>query len=422
MKQGAVARLRTSCKANETTLDPAEIGIQGPEGPPGPEGPAGPAGPEVTGSTLRFVAADGTPAENGAALVAALAAFMDASAAKPYTVHLAPGVYDVGSAGLDLVPFVDLEGSGRERTIVTGSGSSDANPFDGGPFGTIRTADATTLRALTVRNTGGAGTTALGVYVGAGRSRLQDVVVDVSGGSSTVGVAPLVPGSEDIFIDIVDSDLVVVNGAGMGRLQVLPRLAGLLVKDSRIVVSGGGSGVVGDMDVGGSYVLDAVSISVTGGGVGVSITGEFEEGAQLVRNSVIAVTGGNSATGLAGAGSGFRPVVENTRVQVADASTANVGIATNNGAPGVLASRIVVSGAGATALRIGSTAFAGTAEVIGSILKATTVLESFQNNAGTTFRVGASQLVGTTLTTGTGSFVCVNSFSSAFTALSGSCS
>jgi hypothetical protein len=41
-------KVRATCKASETLVDPVAAGLRGPAGPIGPQGPAGPAGP--TGS------------------------------------------------------------------------------------------------------------------------------------------------------------------------------------------------------------------------------------------------------------------------------------------------------------------------------------------------------------------------------------
>lgn len=423
VKAGAVPRVRAACKTNEIALDPDAVGIRGPAGPQGPEGPAG---PDRTGTTLRFVPGDGTPAANGADLIAALAAIGDASAEKPYTVHLAPGIYDVGAAGIDLPAFVDLEGSGTDRTVVSGSGSSDGNPFDGGVFGTVRTAGANTLRQLTVRNTGGAGTVAVGVLLGVGRSRLEQMSIEASGGDllgdgSNIGVAPVVPASDTVSVEIAESRLTVARGAGLGRLAAGTFIGSFTIRDSTIVVEEGGAGVTGDLASNARYLLETVTIDVRGGGVGVSVTGGFDDDSQLVRNCVISVRGGTTATGVGGAGSGFRPTIEGTTIRVSDGASLNLGIRTNNGRPLVLASRIFVAGTNATAVRLGSSAFAGLLDVSGSILSATRVLESFENNASTVFQVRASQLRGTTLTSGTGTFVCRDSYDQFFGALTATC-
>jgi hypothetical protein len=109
-----------------------DVGPSGPTGPTGDTGPMGPTG--VTGPTgpspsPRFVTTVvvspvGTPAENGAALLAALAGITDASASKPYLLKLEPGIYDVGATTLVAKDFVDIEGSGRDVTTVQGEISS----------------------------------------------------------------------------------------------------------------------------------------------------------------------------------------------------------------------------------------------------------------------------------------------------------
>ena len=58
----------------------------------------------------------GTALQNGAALLAALSGISGASATNPYLLKIEPGVYDMGSNGLSLLPYVDVEGSGEGVT------------------------------------------------------------------------------------------------------------------------------------------------------------------------------------------------------------------------------------------------------------------------------------------------------------------
>jgi hypothetical protein len=255
------------------------------------------------------------------------------------------------------------------------------------------------------------------VALGAGHSRLQDVVVDVSGGFVTLGVAPFVPG-EDVSAEIAGSRLAVVGGSGVGALAG-SEFQELVIKDSTVAVSGGGTGVDGSVGAGGSYLLDGVTIAVTGGGVGVGIGGP---GTQLVRNSLVTVSGGVEARGLSRNGADFDPLVEGTRVLASDASVLNAGISSNSGSPRVLASQIRATGAGATAVRLGSAPFPGDIDVSGSILAAATVLTSVGDNPSTRFRIGATQLDGATITTGTATYVCTDSYTSTFAPLGANCS
>lgn len=69
------------------------------------------------------VPAAGSPSANGAALISAMNG-LSPSAASPYLVKLEPGTYDLGSETLPLKAYVDLEGSGEERTIVSKTGDT----------------------------------------------------------------------------------------------------------------------------------------------------------------------------------------------------------------------------------------------------------------------------------------------------------
>jgi hypothetical protein len=62
----------------------------------------------------------GTPVENGLALLAAVAAIRDNTSAKPYVIHLDPGVYDLLGYSYVGKPWVDLEGSGPDVTRIQG--------------------------------------------------------------------------------------------------------------------------------------------------------------------------------------------------------------------------------------------------------------------------------------------------------------
>jgi hypothetical protein len=61
---------------------------------------------------------------SGTRLINSLAGITDASATKRYVVKVEPGIYDVGTTGLQMKPFVDIEGSGQEATVIRGEGGS----------------------------------------------------------------------------------------------------------------------------------------------------------------------------------------------------------------------------------------------------------------------------------------------------------
>jgi hypothetical protein len=72
------------------------------------------------------------------------------SAGNPFVVRVMPGVYDLGTGSLQMKPYVDVEGSGPDNTIIT---SSNAN-VDGGTctVGTVLMANNTSIRNIKIVN------------------------------------------------------------------------------------------------------------------------------------------------------------------------------------------------------------------------------------------------------------------------------
>jgi hypothetical protein len=93
----------------------------------------------------------GTPTQNGTALLDAIAGTTDASATKPYLIHIEPATYDLGNGSLSMKQWVDVEGSGELNTIIT---SGVDGGLCGNQLGTVNGADNAEMRFLTVRNTG----------------------------------------------------------------------------------------------------------------------------------------------------------------------------------------------------------------------------------------------------------------------------
>src|SRR5690242_5901674 len=60
----------------------------------------------------------GSPAANGSALLAALDE-ITAAADAPCLLTIAPGVYDLGAAALQMKVYVDIEGAGERSIVIT---------------------------------------------------------------------------------------------------------------------------------------------------------------------------------------------------------------------------------------------------------------------------------------------------------------
>ncbi len=88
----------------------------------------------------------------GPDLLAIIAGIADAGKDKRYLVRLGPGIYDV-SARLDMQPFVDVQGSGENVTIVR----ADLATSSRSEAGVVHMALNATLSDLTVENTAASG-------------------------------------------------------------------------------------------------------------------------------------------------------------------------------------------------------------------------------------------------------------------------
>jgi hypothetical protein len=155
---------------------PGPAGPQGPEGPTGPQGPqgatgatgaTGPSGPQgATGATglqgqvgpMPHYAGVAVVAKNGGDYTEPVAAMNDIatwcgtpSSLNPCLLKIMPGIYDLGSNNVGLLPFVDLEGSGENVTKIVYSGISS-----GGFIGATTDSEIRML-TLDVNSNGGYG-------------------------------------------------------------------------------------------------------------------------------------------------------------------------------------------------------------------------------------------------------------------------
>lgn len=95
------------------------------------------------------VSAEGTPEENGIALLQAVAGITDASANAPVAIELDAGTYDLGTQQLALPSHTALTGKGQSATLITSA-------FVSSSLGsaTLQLSADTEVQQLTARNTG----------------------------------------------------------------------------------------------------------------------------------------------------------------------------------------------------------------------------------------------------------------------------
>jgi len=147
-----------------------------------------------------FVPADGTPAENGAALIAAANA-ITGDIDRPTTLQLDDGEYNIGSTTLALSGVV-LAGRSAEHTLITAGGHANLSDTEGGA---VRT--DSNVRDVTIAVNGGGNTYGAGiVFVGFGT--ITNTTVTVTNAANSYGVW-------NVFGEVtIRNSRISTNGAG----------------------------------------------------------------------------------------------------------------------------------------------------------------------------------------------------------------
>jgi hypothetical protein len=146
-------------------------------------------------------AADGSPdpVASGTALLNAAAAIPTSgndapSATNPWLLKVGPGIFDLGSGGLSLPPWVELDGAGMSFTTITAANDTWYTVFSSG---------GNTVSNVTITNWG-SGANTYGIYVDGTTLTLDHVYVEAEGGSShNVGVL-----LNDAWLDLYDGVIV----------------------------------------------------------------------------------------------------------------------------------------------------------------------------------------------------------------------
>ena len=202
----------------------------------------------------------GDGAASGAQLANALAGITNASATKRYLVKVEPGVYDVGSTGLQMKAYVDIEGSGQQATVIKGTGDSDPDTA-----GVVKGAASSEIRDLQVAADGSASAT-IGILLPDGAdTSIRDVTITAAGSSSNWGIRNLSDTSSSIE-GVTITTTGGTSGYGIGNKFVDTHPT---IKRTVITVTGGSSTRHGISATAGADLpeLRDVQIDVSGGNV-----------------------------------------------------------------------------------------------------------------------------------------------------------
>jgi len=322
----------------------------------------------------------GNSTASGTNLRNALAGITDATSAKPYVIWVSPGVYDLGNTGLVMKPYVDIEGSGQQSTIVRGNGNNTGNTT-----AVLTGAFPAELRNLEVVSVGQGFTNSIPVLLNQNATSLRDVTLVSSNATTTWGIRCV---SADPTIQNVN--IVVIGGTTSYGIAVTGT-GGLAPTIRRAVIN--------------------LSGAVTGYGIHAA-----QSALPVIRDADIFVSGG-TASGIAYTGTLATAPLEVTNTKIFATSTTGTGVGidlSTNQVVVVTHSNIVGSSIG---LRNSSgQSFVGTFEVDHCDIKGSTNSVSAPLQS---VLIGASKLDGPV---SIGAPTCAASFNGNYVPLSGSCS
>jgi hypothetical protein len=298
------------------------------------------------------------------------------SSSNPCLLKIMPGFYNV-TASVQMQPFVDMEGSGENTTIIRGNIASSS-------AGTVNGASNAEIRFLGVRNTGG-GTNAYAFYNRSSSPKMTNVTASASGGTS-----------HSIAVYNTSSSPVMTNVTATASANSGP------TSYSRGVYNNSSSPVM-------------TNVTATASGGTSANYGVYNSSSSPVMTNVTATASGNTLNyGVYNSSSS--PVMSNMTATASD-GTGNYGIYNVSSSPEMTYVSVTVSGASALNCAIYNSS-SGKVTINRSVIRSPAT--TLHNGAGVTTLVGRSHLDGRYLDN-SGTISCVGSYDQNFFALSTSC-
>ncbi len=118
--------------------------------------------------------------------IAAVNSITDASAANPYLIKVMPGIYDLGSASMQMKEYVDVEGSG-DSSVITSINANDS--YGSCDVATVLMANNSSIRHIKVVNSMTAFGNIVGVSFNNAKAKAEDINIQVAGSSDNWGRA-----------------------------------------------------------------------------------------------------------------------------------------------------------------------------------------------------------------------------------------
>jgi hypothetical protein len=317
----------------------------------------------------------GDDTESGTRLLNALAGITNASATKRYVIKVEPGIYGLGSTSLLMKPYVDIEGSGQDATVIKGNGSSDSALTTA----VVEGADSAELRNLQVYCDGDQYTYTYGIaiYNDAVSPRIKDVKIVSTKNVRSWGIrnaSVSSPTIEDVRIEAEGSTRAYgISNSNSGTEPTIKRVV--------IQASGGTSenyGIANFVSARPAEVRD-VQITVAGGSgslaYGIYVPSSTTNPLRIT-NTAISVSGGTTIQGIHSDGA----TAEVEQSQIRASGSGSNGI---NSVGTVRVYHSLIAGVGSTVTAL--TAMIGTTHLDGGAVSATSATCSGVSDESFTF-------------------------------------
>jgi hypothetical protein len=345
------------------------------------------------------------------------------SATNPCLIKILPGIYNLGEGSLTMKPYVDIEGSGEDTTIITSAfGNSSL-------AGVVNGASNAEIRLLTVRNTDTSGTFVVAIANNAQSPKITHVTaIAAGGGLNCSGVYN--SASSPIMTHVTASARGGAEGTGVLNTGSSPVMS--------YVTASASDGTFSSCGVCNMLSSSPIMSNVTATGThahfsyGVSNT---ESSSPVMSEVNATAVGGANAYGVYNMDSS--PIMDNVTAN-ASSGTNVFGVDNMNSSPtmrnvAVTATGVAVSNSGTSSPTLSnvtaiSTGLNRTGMVNSSTSSATIVVDrsTFQGNGASvsnlsnvTLKIGASKLVGPVSNSGT--ITCANSYNGNYVALGPTC-
>jgi hypothetical protein len=215
-----------------------------------------------------------------------LNAITDASWDNPYLVIIEPGRYDVGTNSLQMKPYVDIQGSGTNTTVILGA-------VDGIPTGLVIGASGAELRWLTVENSH-TGNSAVAIYSEGASPRITHVRARAKGATYNYGIRNFDSGAVLTHVEVIVRSKGATHNRGIDSLIS----DDVTMNDVKVEVSWGNSNTAIVNTDGSTPKMTNVTVSASG------VAGSTNVGVDSLNSNPVMVNveasawGGNASTGI----------------------------------------------------------------------------------------------------------------------------